>query len=198
MITHHTGHSVGMSEEKTREKTFKAARAANCLENLSNREKLDPKHKHVELPPALSDAEAQQVAEIIHKEEQDDTEDMDEDLQDHTLAAAPSKGGGTIVWELLQKGLKKAMGATRDQLEFTIKIRSMFDAFDRSGDGDLSGQELRKALREMGVHVSKREMKSLMMRFDQNHDGQIDHAEFEVVVVVVVRLNFEFGIAKRV
>lgn len=185
-----------MSEEKTREKSFNTAWAAESLVNLSQREKLDPKHKHVELPPALSDAETQQVAEIIHE---DDAEHMDEDLQDHTLAAASGKGGGTVVWELLQKGLKKAMGATRDQLEFTIKIRSMFDAFDRSGDGDLSGQELRKALREMGVHVSKREMKSLMLRFDQNHDGQIDHSEFEVVVVVdVVRLNFEFGIAKCV
>lgn len=139
--------------------------ASKSLTGLHERETLDPRNKHVALPAAT------------------DHEPMDgDDEEEHADAAPAGKSGGTIVWELLQKGLKKAMGPTRDQLEFTIKIRSMFDGFDQSGDGQLAGQELRKALRDMGVHVSKREMKSLMMRFDQNHDGQIDHAEFEDMV----------------
>ena len=34
-----------------------------------------------------------------------------------------------------------------------------------------TGNELRKALRGLGVWISKLEMKSLMLRFDRNHDG---------------------------
>lgn len=159
-------------------KAWQGTAFQSSLENLSSREKLDPKHKQVLLPAAMSKTEALEMDE----KKRDDVEHMDEDVHEHTDAVAESKSGGSIVWELLQKGLKKAMGATRDQLEFTIKIRSMFDGFDQSGDGQLAGHELRKALRDMGVHVSKREMKSLMMRFDQNHDGEIDHAEFEDMV----------------
>ena len=96
-------------------------------------------------------------------------------------SSAPGKSA-SMVWGLLQKGLKKAMGPTRDQLEFTIKIRSMFDGFDQSGDGQLSGNELRKALKGLGVFISKREMVTLMLRFDQNLDGEIDHSEFEDMV----------------
>jgi hypothetical protein len=87
-----------------------------------------------------------------------------------------------MVWGLLQKGLKKALGPTRDQLDFTIKIRSMFDAFDQTGDGQLTGNELRRALRGLNVHISRREMATLMLRFDQNNDGEIDIAEFEDMV----------------
>jgi hypothetical protein len=88
----------------------------------------------------------------------------------------------SMVWGLLQKGLKKALGPMRDQLEFTIKIRSMFDVFDQTGDGQVTGNELRKALKGLGVHISRREMTTLMLRFDQNNDGEIDHAEFEDMV----------------
>jgi len=65
-----------------------------------------------------------------HEEEEASVED-----------APKQEKGGHVAWELLQKGLKKAMGPTRDQLEFDIKIRSMFDGFDDSGDGMLTGDD---------------------------------------------------------
>ena len=107
------------------------------------------------------------------------TEVQEQDSQEQDSS---SSSGNIVAWPLLQKGLKKALGETRDQLEFTIKIRSMFDAFDHSGDRQLDGNELRKELRRMGVLVSKREMDGLMLRFDQNRDNQIDFGEFQDMV----------------
>ena len=85
-------------------------------------------------------------------------------------------------WELLQNAMRKKVGKTRDLLEFAIKVRSIFDGFDDDGSGQISAEELRKALRSLGVNVSMKEMNLLMKRFDQNGDQCIDFQEFEDMV----------------
>jgi hypothetical protein len=35
----------------------------------------------------------------------------------------------------MRKGLLRQMGFYRDQLEFTIKVRTLFDSFDDDGSG---------------------------------------------------------------
>uniref|UniRef100_A0A7S4L8K0 EF-hand domain-containing protein n=1 Tax=Guillardia theta TaxID=55529 RepID=A0A7S4L8K0_GUITH len=85
-------------------------------------------------------------------------------------------------WELLQNAMRKKVGKTRDLLEFAIKVRSIFDGFDDDGSGQISAEELRKALRSLGVNVSVKEMNLLMKRFDHNGDQCIDFQEFEDMV----------------
>lgn len=86
------------------------------------------------------------------------------------------------VWELMRRGISKRVGKTRDQLEFTIKVRAIFDGFDLDGTGVLTSQELRKALKTLGVNVSNKEMMDLMDRFDSNQDNVIDYGEFEDMI----------------
>ncbi|EKX50609.1 hypothetical protein GUITHDRAFT_53577, partial [Guillardia theta CCMP2712] len=57
-----------------------------------------------------------------------------------------------------------------------------FDGFDDDGSGQISAEELRKALRSLGVNVSVKEMNLLMKRFDHNGDQCIDFQEFEDMV----------------
>ncbi|KAJ1477801.1 hypothetical protein T484DRAFT_2996412 [Baffinella frigidus] len=86
------------------------------------------------------------------------------------------------IYDLMRKGLLRQMGFYRDQLEFTIKVRTLFDSFDDDGSGQITGQELRMSMKAFDIQLSNREMQGLMARFDSDGNGSIDCTEFEDMV----------------
>ena len=57
-------------------------------------------------------------------------------------------------------------------------ITSAFERADTSRDGQLNGEELRRALTSVGVELSELEQVVAFGRFDHNHDGHVSAAEF--------------------
>ena len=58
---------------------------------------------------------------------------------------------------------------------------SVHDAFshcDKSKNGYLTGEELRKLLAENKIFVTDSELESLVARYDHNCDGRISYSEF--------------------
>ena len=58
------------------------------------------------------------------------------------------------------------------------KYRRAFDKYDRDGNGDLSVREVYKTLREMGRHVSMKEVKAWIRDRDEDNSGTVDFIEF--------------------
>ena len=58
-------------------------------------------------------------------------------------------------------------------------LRTIFEQFDRNGDGKLSGMELWRAARNMGMELTDMEINALVWRFDMDGDGLVSFLEFE-------------------
>lgn len=50
---------------------------------------------------------------------------------------------------------------------------------DKNGDGSLSKEEFRMALRELGKDLSDKELEVVLSKIDVNGDGEITYEEFE-------------------
>ena len=61
-------------------------------------------------------------------------------------------------------------------------VHEMLRRLDRNRDGQLSRDELRQGLFEMGVQLSMSELDSVMRAFDRDHSGSIDYLEFYTVL----------------
>jgi Ca2+-binding EF-hand superfamily protein len=85
------------------------------------------------------------------------------------------------IWEMLRRGLSKRIGKYNDQLEFVIKVHAIFDGFDEDGSGTISPMELRRALRQMGIPVSAKEILEISQRYASDTD-RIKYEEFEEMV----------------
>mmetsp|Transcript_18575 Transcript_18575/g.37965 ORF Transcript_18575/g.37965 Transcript_18575/m.37965 type:complete len:720 (+) Transcript_18575:528-2687(+) len=59
------------------------------------------------------------------------------------------------------------------------KLKSVFNTFDRNGNGKLSEREFKRALSKMGFEFSSSEMARLLTRLDEDGDEQISWKEFE-------------------
>ena len=57
-------------------------------------------------------------------------------------------------------------------------LRRAFRDLDRSGNGALSYEDMRIALRRMAIDLNNSQFVSLMKQLDANGDGQISYAEF--------------------
>jgi len=61
-------------------------------------------------------------------------------------------------------------------------LKEAFAFFDQSGDGKISKDELRNALKQMGRDPSEEDLQALIAHVDKDNSGSIDYAEFEQVV----------------
>ncbi|KAL9702333.1 hypothetical protein quinque_005851 [Culex quinquefasciatus] len=58
------------------------------------------------------------------------------------------------------------------------QLQEAFRIFDRDGNGRISAEELRVALRSFGEQLTEEELEELLREADVNSDGQIDYGEF--------------------
>uniref|UniRef100_A0A1Q3FT20 Putative calmodulin n=1 Tax=Culex tarsalis TaxID=7177 RepID=A0A1Q3FT20_CULTA len=58
------------------------------------------------------------------------------------------------------------------------QLHEAFRIFDRDGNGRISADELRVALRSFGEQLTEEELEELLREADVNSDGQIDYQEF--------------------
>lgn len=59
-----------------------------------------------------------------------------------------------------------------------LKLKQIFDIFDRDGSGSIQTQELESVLETLGIGIKKAELKQILNELDTNRDGEIDFAEF--------------------
>lgn len=75
----------------------------------------------------------------------------------------------------------QAATTSTNQLESKKKkdeLKSVFETFDKNGDGYISKQELREAMKGAGVAMEEREIEEMVEKMDWNGDGLIDLGEF--------------------
>ncbi|XP_055602120.1 calmodulin-A-like [Uranotaenia lowii] len=58
------------------------------------------------------------------------------------------------------------------------ELKEAFRIFDRDGNGMISAEELKVALKSFGEQLSDEEVEELLREADVNCDGQIDYEEF--------------------
>ncbi|CAG5120389.1 unnamed protein product, partial [Candidula unifasciata] len=61
-------------------------------------------------------------------------------------------------------------------------IRELFRIFDRDRDNRISGAELGKMLRCMGMNVAEENVEAIMRELDKNCNGKVEFREFKAFV----------------
>ena len=85
-----------------------------------------------------------------------------------------SSDGSFLAYENLCKFLceKKELQIDDKECEF----RQVFNAFDESGDGFITEDELFQAMERFGEKMTRSELREIMAEADSNNDGQIDYS----------------------
>ena len=65
-----------------------------------------------------------------------------------------------------------------DELEH---IRKIFNKFDINGDGNITFQELSKAMRILGMNPTIEEITTIINEYDLDGDGHIDFSEYKQI-----------------
>merc|ERR1711915_686036 len=64
------------------------------------------------------------------------------------------------------------------KIEKIEQTKEIFQKVDTDGSGQISGQELAKALRAAGFQFNDEEIAEFLDQFDKDGDGQLDQSEF--------------------
>jgi len=60
----------------------------------------------------------------------------------------------------------------------TKSLDQIFAEFDEDGNGFITSNEFRNAIRKLGLGLTSRDIDQLMAKIDTNSDGRIDYSEF--------------------
>ncbi|KAG9456734.1 hypothetical protein H6P81_001242 [Aristolochia fimbriata] len=58
------------------------------------------------------------------------------------------------------------------------ELEMVFATFDKNGDGSITKRELQESLENLGLFVTKKQISTMVGKFDSNQDGLIDFEEF--------------------
>ena len=103
-------------------------------------------------------------------------------------------GNGTIEFnEFLLMMTPKAGGGKASPVQrrafSEAEYRQAFGVFDLDGDGLIDANELRLAMRNLGVELSDKDVRSMLLVADKNKDGKIDFTG-SLARIVVAFLSF--------
>merc|ERR1740123_2501474 len=62
------------------------------------------------------------------------------------------------------------------------EIKEAFDLFDTDGSGEIDSQELRVAMRAMGLEPNPQEVTNMIQQLDKDNTGTVSFPEFEVAM----------------
>eukprot|EP01091_Cochliopodium_minus_P000659 TRINITY_DN10577_c0_g1_i1.p1 TRINITY_DN10577_c0_g1~~TRINITY_DN10577_c0_g1_i1.p1 ORF type:complete len:181 (+),score=66.77 TRINITY_DN10577_c0_g1_i1:50-592(+) len=81
------------------------------------------------------------------------------------------------------KNKNKKIRVDNDRLE---EIKEAFTLFDIDNDGNIDANELKIALKSLGIEASKNEIKKMISELDKNGDGKINYQEFESMMTAKI------------
>merc|ERR1719347_139688 len=90
------------------------------------------------------------------------------------LGEADTDGDGSIDFDEFTDMMMKK----EDYKQEEDKIREAFHSFDLDGDGFITKEELKTALRNMGQQITEEEIAHMLEMADADGDGQITFEEF--------------------
>ena len=96
----------------------------------------------------------------------------DEEFVDYKYVTV---NGQTKRKKVIKKTIKKTKKLTHEQRE---EINNAFLLFDKDGSGTIDVNELKEALKALGVFLKKDEVKEIMIKIDKDGSGTIDLKEF--------------------
>ena len=79
----------------------------------------------------------------------------------------------------VQRLVRKKKELTRAEEE---EIKTAFNMFDKDGSGNIDLQEMRDAMKALGVFLSKDEVKAMMASVDTDGNGFVDYDEFRNLI----------------
>jgi Ca2+-binding EF-hand superfamily protein len=95
--------------------------------------------------------------------------------------------------DLTEQVKRRFPHATRAEID---ELQRQFDTFDLDGSGNISVDELRTAMRNLGEYTDEAQLQQLMAAGDADGSGEIDFAEF-AAIVLNLRGGAEAGIFAR-
>lgn len=75
----------------------------------------------------------------------------------------------------MYKARTKKKGLTKEE---TTEILKVFTLFDKDNSGNIDSNELKDAMRALGIYVNKESLKKLMEKADKDGSGTIECPEF--------------------
>ena len=139
---------------------------------------------------SLATEERLECLKVLVKVHVKDTEDASRELEDvFALVAlfAPLsaiKVHNNIMRSVGEAFLKKlgARGGRIQEGYLEKKLEDLFHELDADGGGDIDFEEMSEGLYNMGVNVSKKDLRKLLSGFDSNGDLVLDMEEFKGMV----------------
>jgi Ca2+-binding EF-hand superfamily protein len=90
----------------------------------------------------------------------------------------------TEVWDAQALEATKGVGTGKlmGDADGKLRIRQVFDEIDGDSSGCLDRDEFQRALRQLGVYLSRKIFDRLMRVIDEDHSGTVDYHEFIALV----------------
>ncbi|KAK2162459.1 hypothetical protein LSH36_98g03026 [Paralvinella palmiformis] len=67
---------------------------------------------------------------------------------------------------------------TKKKQDVCGELREAFKVFDKNGDGNISSEELRQVMHNLGEHLTDEEISEMIREADKDGDGQVNYEEF--------------------